>query len=311
MDPHAEDNPTFPLRAAPRAPEGEPALRAALGAPAGVPGGRFALLALILAAVVALAAGLSWLHNARPPGAPPASYALIPSPTTAPAAPSPKPSLTATLTATQAPSATHFPTRTLTLTPLPVATYTVQAGDTLSAIAFRLGLSLANLAGYNRIDDPSLIHVGQVLQVPPGGYTAPPGARSASSPSGLKQVIVSLKQQRVFAYQGERLVYNLLASTGKDNSTWTGSFSILDKAPYPYSTAWGFYMPYWLGIYYNPANGNVENGFHALPITPAGSELWGDALGTPVSYGCIVLAPYDAMILYDWVEIGTPVIIYP
>ena len=70
-------------------------------------------------------------------------------------------------------------------------------------------------------------------------------------------------------------------------------------------------MPNWLGIYFNPDNGNVENGFHALPITPAGAELWGDALGTPVSYGCIVLSPYDAKILYDWVEIGTPVLIYP
>jgi len=275
--------------------------------------GRLALLVFLVTAVVALAVGISWFHNTRPSdalaaGAPAGGALRVSDPAGGPA-------LTATLTPTKPPtpaptlrpSATHFPTRTVTATPLPVSTYTVQAGETLSAIAFRLGLSLTNLAGYNCIDDPSLIHADQVLQIPPGGYTSPP----LPTPSGAKRVIVSLQQQRVFAYQGDRQIYNFLVSTGKDNATWTGSFTILDKLPDPYSQSWGFYMPYWLGIYYNPDNGNVENGFHALPITPAGDELWGDALGAPVSYGCIVLAPYDAKLLYDWVEIGTPVLIYP
>ena len=261
------------------------------------------LLALLLTAFVALAAGLSWLHNAPLHNAPSATNSFNPTTPTL----TTTHTFTPTPTATTAPSATHFPTRTVTPTPLPMSTYTVQAGETLSAIAFRLGLSFANLAGYNGIDDPSLIHAGQVLQVPPGGYISPP----LPTPSGPKKVVVSLQQQRVFAYQGERQIYNFLVSTGKDNSTWIGSFTILDKLPYPYSTSWGFYMPYWLGIYHNPDNNNVENGFHALPITPAGDELWGSALGTPVSYGCIILSPYDAKTLYDWVEIGTPVLIYP
>ena len=286
MDPQADNTPLSPLRAL------------LIGA----------LFGLLLAAFVGLAAGLSWLHNAHPADSPPTTTPTPGTPvSTLPVPPSGWYTATLTLTATFRPSATHYPTHTVTPTPLPVSTYTVQAGETLSAIAFRLGLSLDNLAGYNRIADPALIHPGQVLQVPPGGYTSPPLA----TPSGPKQVIVSLSQQRAFAYQGERQIYNFLVSTGKDNSTWTGSFTILDKLSYPFSNAWGFYMPHWLGVYFNPDNGNVENGFHALPITPAGDELWGDALGTPVSYGCIVLAPYDAKVLYDWVEIGTPVLIYP
>ncbi len=294
MDSNSENTPTSPLRASvhPWCTRGGRSLL--LGA----------LLGLLLAAVVALAAGLTWPQNARPddPQAAPAA----PLPTVTPTASTLR-APTASPSATARPSATHFPTRTATATPLPVSTYTVQAGETLSAIAFHLGLSLANLAGYNNIPDPALIHAGQVLQVPPGGYTSPPLATT----SGPKQIIVSLSQQRVFAYQGDRQIYNFLVSTGKDNSTSTGSFTVLDKLPYPYSTSWNFYMPFWLGLYYNPANANVENGFHALPITPAGNELWGDDLGTPVSFGCIVLAPYDAKVLYDWVEIGTPVLIYP
>ena len=185
MDPNSKNTPTSPQRTS----VGRPLL---LGA----------LLGLLLTAAVALAAGLTWLQNARAsdPLVAPAAALLTVTPASATATAPPS------ATATVRPTATHFPTRTATSTPLPVSTYTVQAGETLSAIAFHLGLSLANLAGYNHIPDPALIHAGQVLQVPPGGYTSPPLA----TPSGPKQIIVSLSQQRVFAYQGDRQVYNFL-----------------------------------------------------------------------------------------------------
>jgi hypothetical protein len=63
-------------------------------------------------------------------------------------------------------------------------------------------------------------------------------------------------------------------------------------------------MPNWLGIYWS---GGLENGIHALPILPNGVTLWEGYLGRPVSYGCVVLGTYEAQILYDWAEVGTPV----
>ncbi|MBO0691266.1 MAG: LysM peptidoglycan-binding domain-containing protein [Acidimicrobiaceae bacterium] len=44
--------------------------------------------------------------------------------------------------------------------------YTVQAGDTLSDIAARFGTTVAQLVSLNRIDNPNLIQIGQVLQLP-------------------------------------------------------------------------------------------------------------------------------------------------
>ena len=67
-------------------------------------------------------------------------------------------------------------------------------------------------------------------------------------------------------------------------------------------------MPDWMGIYWS---GDLEDGFHALPILANGQRLWDTSLGTPVSYGCIVLSAQDAQTLYDWAEIGTPVYIQP
>jgi LysM repeat protein len=88
------------------------------------------------------------------PGATASPIALVtPTPSTpAPATPAP--------TATPAP-ATPAPTPTSRPT-----TYKVKRGDTLSSIADRFGVTAKKLARLNGIDDPSLIRVGQVLELP-------------------------------------------------------------------------------------------------------------------------------------------------
>lgn len=66
-------------------------------------------------------------------------------------------------------------------------------------------------------------------------------------------------------------------------------------------------MPDWLGIYH--ATDTVNNGIHALPVLANGQRLWGDSLGQPVTWGCVVLGPDDAQLLFDWASVGTPVLI--
>ena len=70
--------------------------------------------------------------------------------------------------------------------------YTVVAGDTLSAISQRLGVSLAALAATNGIQIESVIVVGQRLRVPStgGGSTTPYSAASYTSPSQSSAYVV-------------------------------------------------------------------------------------------------------------------------
>jgi lipoprotein-anchoring transpeptidase ErfK/SrfK len=68
-------------------------------------------------------------------------------------------------------------------------------------------------------------------------------------------------------------------------------------------------MPDWMGIYY--ANSNTENGIHSLPVLTTGETIWGDQIGSPISYGCVVLGPEDSHQLFSWAEIGTPIEIQP
>ena len=67
-------------------------------------------------------------------------------------------------------SAPPAPATTTTTTTAPATssgqTYTVQAGDTLSAIAARFGTTVDAIAAANDITDPDVIGVGQVLKIP-------------------------------------------------------------------------------------------------------------------------------------------------
>jgi LysM repeat protein len=192
-----------------------------------------------------------------------------------------------------------------------VGNYTVQTGDTLYDIARRAGVDVNALAAANGIGTYSVIYAGQVLGIPQGGSipAAPEVAPTTVTdpgvqPGGGKYILVSISQQHLYAYQDGALVYSFVASTGMNNSTRAGVFHVQDKIPNAYGATWNIWMPDWMGIYYS---GSLENGIHALPILSNGSRLWAGYLGTPISFGCVVLGIQEAQELYDWADVGTTV----
>jgi lipoprotein-anchoring transpeptidase ErfK/SrfK len=131
-----------------------------------------------------------------------------------------------------------------------------------------------------------------------------PADAAAPSYAGSKYILVDISEQHMYVYENEQLLYSFVASTGINNGTRTGLFHVQSKIPNAYGATWNIWMPNWLGIYWS---GSLENGIHALPILSNGAELWAGYLGHPISYGCVVLGSYEASLLYNWAEIGTPV----
>ncbi len=134
------------------------------------------------ATVIVVGAAVVALLLARGPGAPgsaasPGGVGASGSPQASPvgtpgnggatATTSAAPSASPSLQASPSPAPVSSPTST------GVQTYTVRSGDTLGAIAARFGTTTTLLAKLNGIANPSLIRVGQVLQIPPGGAPAP------------------------------------------------------------------------------------------------------------------------------------------
>ena len=216
---------------------------------------------------------------------------------------------------TPAPAAQTTPLDSTAAAPASTS-YTVQRGDSLSAIARQFGLTTPDLIAANPLSNPSLIFAGQVLVIPAGGIA--PSASSAPTAAGPsagrepgpdKLILVSISEQRMTVYQNGGILYQWVVSTGEPGrDTWPGAYSVLDKIPNAYGANWDLWMPNWLGIYWA---GELENGIHALPILPDGLRLWDGYLGTRVSFGCVILGITEAQTLYDWASVGTAVNIQP
>jgi LysM repeat protein len=205
---------------------------------------------------------------------------------------------------------TPIPTRETVISPTSTfdGTYVVQSGDTLFKIANNFGITVNALAYYNSISNQSIIYKGQKLEIPPSDYVPvvvePPQNDVTPPQTNDQYILVDISEQHLYAYESGELVFSFVASTGMNNSTRVGVFSVLDKIPNAYGANWDIWMPNWLGIYWS---GTLENGIHALPILPNGSRLWAGYLGTPISYGCVVLGVNESQLLYDWVHVGTTV----
>jgi lipoprotein-anchoring transpeptidase ErfK/SrfK len=126
-----------------------------------------------------------------------------------------------------------------------------------------------------------------------------------------KAIELDLSVQRMFVWQDGQLINDWLISTGKpEKPTKQGNFKVLDKMPMAYGSSpetgdkWA--MPYWLGFYYS---GGTENGLHGLPYINGHKEGAG-SLGHPVSHGCVRSGDANQIWLYNWAEIGTPVIVH-
>ena len=186
------------------------------------------------------------------------------------------------------------------------ATYTVAPGDTLGSIARRFGLTTGQLAAANNILNPDRIYYGQALIIP-GGAAAPSGGDAPVSVPMTKRIVVDISEQHMDVYENGNVIWSWVTSTGeRGRDTAPGNYSVLNKIPNAYASTWNLQMPYWLGIYWA---GRLQNGIHALPILANGQKLWAGWLGTPVSYGCVILGDEEARTLYNWAEVGTPVTI--
>ncbi len=136
-----------------------------------------------------------------------------------------------------------------------------------------------------------------------------PDSPAVLAARGAKWIDVNLSTQHFRALRGQTTVYSFVTSTGTPSSrTQPGRFRVLDKIPHAYSRMWKLKMPYWMGIYW--VSGTAENGIHALPINRMGQTIWGGLLGHPSSFGCVILGTQSARTIFNWADIGTPIIIH-
>ena len=190
-------------------------------------------------------------------------------------------------------------TETLIIEYLP-GTYVVEPDDNLVSISFKIGMPYWKLQEFNPDLAVSGLVPGETLIVPPKDdmLTLPVIPE--------KRIVISLREQRMWTYEGGELHQSYVVSTGIPNSpTLPGLYQVSTHNENAYASIWDLYMPHFLGIY--EAVPGFMNGIHGLPLLSGGRRLWANVLGQPASYGCIILDLGAAQELYYWAEDGVVV----
>ncbi|RPJ39414.1 MAG: LysM peptidoglycan-binding domain-containing protein, partial [Chloroflexi bacterium] len=183
-------------------------------------------------------------------------------------------------------------------------TYTVEAGETLTSIAFKVGMPYWKIQQANPDIDPDQLRAGQELTIPSKNEMLP----LPVVPN--KRIVISISQQRMWVYENGSQIREHVISTGIDRSpTIPGIYQVRTHDPNAYASVWDLYMPNFMGIYEGWPG--FMNGIHGLPTLSSGRRLWAGNLGRPVSYGCIILGLQEAEDLYNWAEEGVIVEIQP
>jgi lipoprotein-anchoring transpeptidase ErfK/SrfK len=109
-----------------------------------------------------------------------------------------------------------------------------------------------------------------------------------------KHIVVDIKHQRVYAYEGDQLMFNFLVSTGYWGETPTGHYRIWYKVR---SQAMKGGDPSKGDYYYLPNVQWVQFFNKAISFH---STYWHNNFGTPMSHGCVNMTTTDAQTLYYW-----------
>lgn len=110
---------------------------------------------------------------------------------------------------------------------------------------------------------------------------------------------IDLSQQMLYAYDGDTLVNSFVVSTGTSaHPTVTGTYYVYVKYRYSDMTGPGYYLPdvpYTMYFY----SGYAIHGTY-----------WHNNFGTPMSHGCVNMRTSEAGWIFDFSEIGTPVVVH-
>ena len=121
---------------------------------------------------------------------------------------------------------------------------------------------------------------------------------------GKKAILVNVDEQKLQAVENYKIVYEFDAVTGRpEKETETGRYAITKKFKKYTSKTDNVPMPY--SMFFS-ADGKAIHGtewatvssyLHTYPTESAGSQ------------GCMGLTEEDAKMLFEWVPVGTPVVI--
>jgi lipoprotein-anchoring transpeptidase ErfK/SrfK len=176
--------------------------------------------------------------------------------------------------------------------------HTVKSGETLSSIAEDYGIPYPWIQQVNGSSGDNL-RAGQKIIIPSQDEMIP------LPPVENKRIVVSIKDQKLQAFEDGELKWDWPISTGIPSSpTSPGMFQVQGRDPNAYANNWDLWMPWFVGFYRPVPTSDFMNGFHGFPKRGGTQILWTNSIGKPVTYGCVLATNENAKLLYDWAQDG-------
>lgn len=121
---------------------------------------------------------------------------------------------------------------------------------------------------------------------------------SALKKSNQRWIEIDLSSQRLTAWRGKTPYHAVIISTGKDlTPTPTGIFEIQTKLRTARMQGDDYDIPDVPYTMFYSGNYAIHGAY------------WHRSFGTPVSHGCVNVAVDHAKRLFDWAQVGTPVVV--
>ncbi|MBD2196577.1 MULTISPECIES: L,D-transpeptidase [Calothrix] len=117
--------------------------------------------------------------------------------------------------------------------------------------------------------------------------------------SEKRWIQIDLTKQKLIAWEGNTPVYAIIISTGKKSTpTRVGTFKIQTKLKSTRMRGRDYDVPNVPYAMFYQGNYGIHGAY------------WHRRFGTPVSHGCVNVAPNHAKWLFDWASVGTAVFIH-
>ena len=145
------------------------------------------------------------------------------------------------------------------------------------------------------------------LNIPLTLATVPQSVKVLGDSDVTKKIYVDLSNQRLYAYEDDRLIYNFLVSSGKWGRTPTGVFTIWSKFRFTKMSGGSTLLHTY---YYLPNVPYVMFFSNDEVAASRGFSLhgtyWHSNFGHPMSHGCVNMKTSEAGILYQWTNPQVP-----
>ncbi len=125
-----------------------------------------------------------------------------------------------------------------------------------------------------------------------------------SNSGAQKKIIVKIEQQKLYAIENNKLIYEYDVVTGRNGKeTTVGTYKIFKKYRHYTSKTYGSKMPYTM---FFSVDGKA---IHATRWAEVRSFLHAYITESVGSYGCVGLTEKHAENLFNWAPMGTPILV--